>query len=351
MFLKPTFLRSIATSRILELDALRGMAALSVVAYHYTTRYDQIYGHRTDMFYSLSVGRYGVLLFFIISGFVVSLSLERTQRSLDFVVSRFGRLFPTYWLAIAITFITVAATGLPGRQVSLKAALLNGCMVHRFWRIPDVDGVYWTLFVEFIFYVVMLGLYKAKLLPFIERVLVIWLGINTLEIYRIFINIPEQIEPWFLLGYAHLFMMGIVFYRIRTHGNSILRYCILAGCFTYQIALYPEWDKHVVVVIFMGLFGLVNAGKLWAIAVPPLLALGTLSYPLYLLHQNIGYIIIRELEGRGVSPNLSIFLAFCAAIALAAGVSHYVEKPSFRWIQAAYRRKFPLATSHHMSSQ
>lgn len=341
MILKPLYSSSVATSRIFELDALRGLAALSVIGYHYTTRYHQIYGHTSDFFYELPAGRYGVLLFFMISGFVILMSLERTRRSLDFIVGRFARLYPTYWMAIALTFTAVAGMGLPGREVSLNNALLNGVMIHRFWRIPDVDGVYWTLHVEFIFYVLMLGLFILRLLPHIEKTLIIWLSINTLENHHFLINIPEQLEPWFLLGYAHLFMMGLVFYRIRQQGHSILRYGILAGCLAAQVTLYPEWDKNLAIVGYMALFFLINAGKLWAIAIPPLMALGTISYPLYLLHQNIGYIVIRELEMRGLSPIFSIIAAFSVAIALAAVVTRFVEQPSLRWIKSTYRSHFP----------
>lgn len=344
MILKLLHAPSISTTRILELDALRGIAALSVVGYHYTTRYHEIYGHSSDFFYGVPAGRYGVLLFFMISGFVILMSLERTKRSLDFVVGRVARLFPTYWVAIALTFTVVALLELPGREVSLKSALLNGLMIHRFWRIPDVDGVYWTLHVEFIFYVLMLSLFILRLLPYIEGILLGWLGIITLENYQLFINIPEQIESWFLPSYAHLFMMGIVFYRIRRHGSSTLRYGILAACFAFQIALYPEWDKHLAIALYMTIFFLMNAGKLWAIAIPPLLALGAISYPLYLLHQNIGYIVIRELEMRGLSPILSIIAAFSVAIALAVIVTRWIEQPSLRWIRSAYRQQLPEKT-------
>ncbi|MGB3494774.1 MAG: acyltransferase [Elainellaceae cyanobacterium] len=350
MILKPLYTPSVATSRILELDALRGLAALSVVGYHYTTRYNDIYGHTSDFFYRLPAGRYGVLLFFMISGFVILMSLQRTQRSLDFIVGRLARLYPTYWVAIALTFSAVALIGLPGREVSLKNALLNSLMIHRFWRIPDVDGVYWTLHVEFIFYVLMLGLFILRLLPHIEKVLFIWLSLNALENHHLLINIPERLESWFLPGYAHLFIMGIVFYRIRQQGPSVFRYGLLAGGLASQIALYPEWDKHLAIVLYMVIFFLINAGKLWAIAIPPLMALGTISYPLYLVHQNIGYIVIRDLEMRGLSPIFSIVAAFSVAIALAAVITRFVEQPSLRWIKNAYRKRFPQQVRQAESS-
>lgn len=324
--------------RILELDALRGIAALSVVFYHYTTRYDQLYGHTPGLPFSVPAGRYGVLLFFMISGFVILMSLERTQRLTDFLFKRIVRLYPTYWAAIALTFSAVAVFGLPGREVSASQALLNGLMFHPLLEIPDVDGVYWTLLVELIFYGIMAGAFVVRALPYIEGVVGLWLGVNALERYDLLIELSESVEPWLLPQYAHLFIMGIVFYRLRQHGGSGLRYGILAACFATQITLYPELDKHAAVLLFMAAFWLIIRGKLGAIAIPPLLALGSISYPLYLVHQNIGYIIIRGLESCGVSPVFSMILATSGAIALAAIIVYTVEQPSLRWANAMYKK-------------
>ena len=329
---------SASTSRIVELDALRGIAALSVVFYHYTTRYDQLYGHTARLPFSLPAGRYGVLLFFMISGFVILMSLERTQQILDFVVSRVIRIYPTYWVAIAFTFSVVAIIGLPGREVSVTNAVLNGLMFHPFLHIPHVDGVYWTLLVELIFYALMAGIFTARLLPHIEWVALFWLGLNALENHNLLIEIPGKLKHFLILEHAHLFIMGIVLYRLRQHGGSILRYGILAACFASQIALYPEVDKHLTVLILIVVFLLINAGKLRAIAIPPLLALGTISYPLYLIHQNTGYIVIRTLENSGISPTISIVVATSVAIALSVLMTYYVEQTSLRWLKKLYRQ-------------
>lgn len=326
-----------STSRIVELDALRGIAALGVVFYHYTLRYDQIYGHTSPLPITVSAGRYGVLLFFMISGFVILMSLEHTKRIQDFVVKRVVRLYPTYWVAIALTFSLVAVLGLPGREVSASDAVLNSLMVHPFWGIPNVDGVYWTLLIELIFYIVMVGVCLLRLLPHIEWVVMVWLGINTLENHNLLIEIPEQFERWFILDYGYLFMMGIIFYRVWQHGGSVVRYGLIAACFASQMALYPEIERHITVLICLVMFALINGGKLRAIAIPPLLALGSVSYSLYLIHQNIGYIIIRSLESVGVSPVSSIIVAISLTIALAAVITRYIEQPTFNWIKQIYR--------------
>ena len=90
--------------RITELDALRGFAAACVVIYHFTHRYNDMFQHSFHVPHWLHYGNLGVQLFFIISGFVIFLTLNRTQKATDFIVSRLSRLYPAYWVAIALTF-------------------------------------------------------------------------------------------------------------------------------------------------------------------------------------------------------------------------------------------------------
>src|SRR6266446_6407653 len=85
--------------RFEELDALRGVAALSVILFHYLHQYDAIYGKDGVLLFGAlnwPSGIYGVYLFFMISGFVIFMTLRGARDWLDFVVSRFSRLYPAY---------------------------------------------------------------------------------------------------------------------------------------------------------------------------------------------------------------------------------------------------------------
>ncbi len=126
--------------RLVEVDALRGLAAIAVVLYHFTTRFGEIYRDNPSASASFPEGYYGVNLFFIISGFVIFMTLERTKQPMDFVVSRFSRLFPAYWFAIFLTFSITHLLGLPGKLVSIDSALANMIMVHGLFWVPAVLG-------------------------------------------------------------------------------------------------------------------------------------------------------------------------------------------------------------------
>ena len=98
--------------RLNQLDALRGLAAMAVVLFHFSTRFSELYPQAAPQAWSVPLGYVGVNLFFIISGFVIFMTVERTARPADFVVSRISRLYPAYWVAIILTFCITHDAGL-----------------------------------------------------------------------------------------------------------------------------------------------------------------------------------------------------------------------------------------------
>ena len=75
-----------------HVDALRGIAALWVVLYHYLTRYDQMFhGVEPSLLdhFVFPNGLYAVYLFFMISGFVIFMTLRHCNGAADFITSRF----------------------------------------------------------------------------------------------------------------------------------------------------------------------------------------------------------------------------------------------------------------------
>ncbi len=325
-----------SSRRLYELDVLRGIAALGVVLYHYTTRYDQIYGHSQALAINFAYGRFGVPLFFMISGFVILLSLQRTQRLLDFVVGRVARLYPAYWVAIALTFATVALLGLPGRDVSGADALVNLTMIQRFLGIPDVDGVYWTLQVELCFYAVMMAIFQLRLLKHIETVAIAWLLFNMVRVQFDVIHLPPALSPFVLTDYAHLFIIGLACHQIWKEGGSLVRYGLIASGLMMHAMISHSVSLTACMIFALSLF-LATHGYLRWISINPLVFLGSISYSLYLIHQNIGYAVLLRLSNWSVNAYLSIAIALIISLAIATLMAYSIERPVTGYLKTLYR--------------
>ena len=138
-------------NKLLFADTLRGLAALAVVISH-TLIFSGV---------SASLGQFGVGLFFIISGFVIPLSLDRYDRK-GFVISRLFRIYPTYWAAFSIT---VAVAYLQGRTYPLIELVQYYLIIRDLFGPAALDPIIWTLLIETKFYFlcfVLMPLFVSK---------------------------------------------------------------------------------------------------------------------------------------------------------------------------------------------
>lgn len=325
--------------RVLELDVLRGLAALAVVFFHYTVRYGELFGFSTPPAFRLPLGLYGVHFFFCISGFVIFMTLDHTATPLDFLVSRVSRLWPAYIVAITITFTAVHLFALPGRQTTLIQALINVTMIQNLLRVPHVDAVYWSLQVELIFYGWMLFAYVTGLLRHF-RILASALLVPTL-IYFVAIHFFAH-EPSTLAGklllveYAPYFVIGMAAYRIRSAQASRLENLLISLTAVVVAAIALPTIESILAGAACTIFLLAAVGWLRWIANAPLTFLGSISYSLYLLHQNIGYIVIRACIHFGAPTNAAILAALALSIALATALTWSIERPARKWLRDQY---------------
>ena len=323
-----------APGRFLELDVFRGLAALAVVLFHYTVRFEQLHGLEGTPPAFLHFGKYGVHFFFLISGFVIFWSLTRTARWRSFLLSRLSRIYPAYWVAATLTFGTVALFGLPGREVGVGTYLANLTMVQKFAGIPYVDGAYWTLTVELVFYfwislIHFAGQLRRAELWFLPPMLLgalVNLGVVVL---------PVGALKFLLVEYANLFAAGIVLFRLYEGTDAGTARWFLPLSLAFNFIAYP-WPDASLMAVFLLLMLLAVQGHLRRLCVAPLLWLGGISYSLYLVHQNIGYVVIREVRAAGGSDLLGLACALLVALTLADLLSRMVERPAAREIRRLF---------------
>jgi len=326
--------------RILELDVLRGLAAFSVLCFHFTTDYTRSYSPATPNLFQFPWGCYGVQLFFMISGFVIFMTLEKTRTILDFVVSRFSRLYPCYWAAVILTFSTVSFFYLPARGVSFHDAVINMTMLQDWFRVARVDDVYWTLTVELSFYIVMGMLFQAKLLKYIELLGVLWLVFMVFNIRILLLTLHYDVPLWIkttgLLRYGDLFFAGVLFYNLKTKGNKWYRHFALLMCLAVQYIFRQEINPFVVIGFFF-LFYLFIYGKLSWIINKPTVFLGSISYSLYLIHENIGFVIMRYLYTLHLNAWAIFIIPTLSTIGIASAITFGIEKPAMYFIRGKYK--------------
>ncbi len=379
--------------RFLELDVFRGLAAFGVVLFHYTSVYNSFSHHTPEMQLYFSWGRFGVELFFIISGFVILLTLDNTKQGKDFIFKRFSRLYPAYWVAIILTFIVITidqSTFEQNIDISFFDAIINLTMFQSFFNIPNVDPVYWTLGAELCFYIMMFILFKLKLLKHINIIVTAWLtlafiislktytarwglnwnflsmgneqnliGINTNSIHPLE-NVPiamigintlsDGILGWFReslrmllnLKYAHLFIIGIILYQVKKKGFTPYTFILLILSILEQKVAFSSWERSWDTTFFVAWTALIlylaTQNYLKFIVFKPLIFLGTISYPLYLIHQIIGYIIINNLYKFHLHPYLIIFITIVIIMAIASLISIYIEQPSLNFLRQKYKK-------------
>lgn len=340
-------------SRLQELDALRGIAALAVVCFHFTMRCDEAYCR------FLRIGATGVELFFIISGFVIFMTVQRSADGREFIASRFARLFPTYWACLTITFLVkVALTTLYFHKAVTGAMLVqylvNLTMLQHFFGVPHVEDAYWTLTIELIFYVLIYVLLRLRLLRHIEHI-----GLWLVLVLAAWQQIPQvrlaylsaaRLLP--LMDFFPLFLAGIVFYKIRSERVTAYRYALIAICFAAQMAncggrlYYISYQQYLVaLVLYFLCFLLFVHGRLRFIVGRPTVWLGLISYALYLIHHEISEaLLLPMLHNRLHLPIFVCYgIALAVVVALAAFITFYIEVPGRKRFRDVARRLLGLS--------
>jgi peptidoglycan/LPS O-acetylase OafA/YrhL len=129
-------------NRIKWLDELRGLAAFTVVLFHYFTNYDKHYSHSFVVPEFIKFGALGVNLFFIISGFVIFMTINKIKDVKSFAISRFSRLYPTFWVALLLSFSCTQFLDPDDRAVGYQTFFFNFSMIQEYLGFGHVDQVY-----------------------------------------------------------------------------------------------------------------------------------------------------------------------------------------------------------------
>ncbi len=329
------------------IDAFRAILIFSVLVFHYLLRWTPNYSGPDLTHYShlysplLQVGKYGVHVFFVISGVVIAMTLLKSREVLEFAFRRFSRLYPALVVAAVVTFLAMRLLGPPALQVTFKDFLLTLTMIPTNLGGQFVDGVYWSLAVEVKFYLwIALAFWTLK-----GRFWIGLIGVGAIGTVLEFLPHGHGLAVAVLISpYMGFFLAGVALWFAafeRNHWPAL--WCALAAAALYaahwrdiEVNGAPSLLGHAYV---LGLTAALAVLLLRHVRLPwgPLPYLGRISYSLYLLHQNLGVALIGWLTATLHWPDLLAFAAATAfATALAAASFHGVEVPAQAWLRERY---------------
>jgi peptidoglycan/LPS O-acetylase OafA/YrhL len=339
--------------RIASLDLLRLVAALAVVGFHYFFRgaagepyLDVAYPSAAPV---ALYGYLGVNLFFLISGFVIAWSAE--GRAWDrFAIARFARIYPGFAACMAVTFAVLWLAGDPRLPVSGAQFGANLAVFSPALGQPFVDGVYWSIVLELVFYgwvalALLLGVFQRWKLALVAG----WLAICAINELAIGSGAARLL---FITEFGPLFAAGVLIHHIYAHGRSRPALALLAASFVLScltMTVTKGWMQQAygisapmpaLVAANLGLHALLVAAILARRLVAPsplVLMLGGLTYPLYLLHQNVGYVAINRLAPHA-GPWMAAALTLAVVLAMSWIAWRYVETPLRRPLAQALTR-------------
>lgn len=356
---------SYKSNRQNEIDLLRIIAALTVFFFHYTDSFNYVFHIVPGNLFIGEFFRYGYMgvhLFFVISGYVVTMTAMKKSFT-EFLISRAERLYPVFWLSCLIaaflprifpyihTFLSYP---------SLKAFIVNTTMIPSVFGVTMINPVFWSLLEEAHFYVIISIIIIFKLWNKILIVLICWLIIYVLLDSFGFARSDEQagvIVPKNSL----YFIAGMLFYLLRAEFCSrwkliaflsvIFALCIVKS-FTfakYGNLGYKATDAFNVygyilvnILIFLT-FWLIANKKITIRSNRFLEKMGDLTYPFYLIHiYGLGlYWYLRD----AVQGQVLLLILLLIILLVSFGINQYFEKPLLRLFKKIRKDRYPANTS------
>lgn len=316
---------------ILIINSLRGLAATAVCFYHFVcTTQDYIQDER--LLNSFHYGQRGVQLFFIISGIVIPLSMIKSNYNLKqwkpFILKRFIRIEPPYLVAVIIGILyLIARNYVPGTVAVDLTPSVRDVLLHLGYLVPFVadakwiNEVFWTLAVEFQYYLVL-----SLFFPLLLQGKVIYRSV----FYALFIGGGFALLSYeFFPHWSPYFLAGIIYILMRKEVISKIEFWIVAG-----ILIPVIYYLLGAVDLGIAICGLLVIHYFTNFKTKLTLFLGKISYSLYLIHSIIGAAFINYLSHHFTAPYQK-FLVISGGFILSVGSAYllyvFIEKPSHRW--------------------
>ena len=358
--------QSASGGRIAYLDSFRGIALLLIVGFHSFARWPELYpyGGRYARVALFDGGGAGVGLFFAISGYVILMTLEKCTGIKEFLYRRWLRLFPGMLICSAIIYSTAGYFRERPAGAPVIWSLLPGLtFVDSVWwlrifgfRAPPLEGSFWTLYLEFRFYVfsgVVFYLTSAKNLVlalfgvfFGSEIL---LNVHSMMPNSLVLNEVLKLIEWFTFQKFGWFTAGAAYYLYdKTKLRKWLYFAFLVSLLSAALVEADLATKLGATLVSILFFAAVVSTRVQKILCNGfLLKLGFVSYPLYLLHENILVASIVKIGNYWPSippfliPLIPFSILFMAAYLIATYAEPALRQVLKKWISMILQRFEP----------
>lgn len=322
----------------------------------------------------IDCGKVGVIAFFMVSGFVIPISLKFDKPKKialqDFLLGRVFRLYPAYWLSMILAFIFFFGDSFA--RCSLKRVLLNVTMFQQFFGGTWINmiGLYWTLQIEWIFYLLCIGLFVSGWLASPKRILQVYLVSLALALLLAGVrhHTHRALPLAAPLGLCVMLagsLWRMVVHEGRTEAVRSMR--VAFGSFLVAIpficrlaysfnAGYDEsWTRYTF-TYWIGVGGFLLLTSKCKLTWRPLATIGRASYSLYLFNDFFHEALVRVLPMKKIMPGapvLYVLLGLAISCLLALPLYKYIESPAItlgkKIAQALFRP--PLSTADQIATQ
>jgi peptidoglycan/LPS O-acetylase OafA/YrhL len=331
-----------------NIEVMRGIAVLIVVLYHYTTRLPpEALNASAPAMVITNLGKLGVYIFFVLSGYLIAQSIEKSASLADFYAKRIARIWPLFAFASVFVFICmhiwsppVVYTGLDPFYTEKRTVvdLIGSLFFLKDLGFEWVDGAYWSILTELKFYVII-GIFAAVFRGrFIERFAIFAVVVTTIDLILMIsepghgvdfaqsgdlVILSKILHGGLISIYLPLFALGLLLHR----GHMDAMFCAIALLAIISAIIGVAEDHKFNVqadVTFLLILGLILIADQFCFGSRVFLWLGKYSYSIYLFHQMLGLTIIKYVTP-AIGLDAAVYVALAAICLIAWAASRLVE--------------------------
>jgi len=337
------------------IDALRGVAAILVMMLHIAISFVHANPNfsggasMTAFLQQFDIGRMGITIFFLISGFVIPKSIKPDQSNATkrFAIKRLFRLYPLFWFSVFAGLLFIWY--LPGHAIDAPLIVANLTMIPSFFQQHFIIGLYWSLETELLFYLFIMILLSFGYLRKLQ--IYLFTTVFALLVILSFQYLPHSrpsLPHWTATPYhLSLMFLGVLFRHFHdrddwkfswqfVHLNtknifwSQLALVLLVPLFVLALEPLKNQGEHfpdaVAYLVGLGLF--FGTMLLWKNPPQFLIFLGMISYSVYLLHPVAITIVYSSVASESLSLSVFSLTTIGLAITISTLSYYFIEKPS-----------------------